>query len=125
MTFLPKTIEHDQTIAQAKDIMKKIHIRHLPVLKNGKLIGILTDRDIALIQQFFMAEPEKVRVEEACSPEHYSTTPDAPLNEVVSYMAEHKLSSALIVDNGKLVGIFTEIDAFRAIADLLETRLKN
>lgn len=125
MTFLPKTIAHDQTIAQAKDLMKKIHIRHLPVTKKGTLIGILTDRDINLVLQFVDSNSEKIRAEDACSPEPYSTTPDALLSDVVRYMADHQLGSALIMDNGKLVGIFTQVDACRAIADLLETRLKN
>jgi len=124
MTFLPKTISHDQTIAQAKDFMKKLHIRHLPVLKSGKLIGVLTDRDISLVLQFVSSHPEKTKVEDACTFEPYFTSPTATLTEVVTHMAEHKIGSALIVDNEKLVGIFTEVDAFRAIADLFETRLR-
>lgn len=125
MTYLPKTITHDQTIVQAKDLMKKLHIRHLPVMKQGKLIGILTDRDINLVSQFIAIHPERTRVEDACTPEPYSTSPDTFLTDVVTYMAEHKLGSALIVENEKLVGIFTELDAYRAIADLFETRLKD
>jgi len=47
------------------------------------------------------------------------------LSEVVRHMADHQLGSALIMDNDKLFGIFTQVDACRAIADLLETRLKS
>tara|TARA_B110001454_G_C12723220_1_gene435929 strand:- start:12255 stop:12632 length:378 start_codon:yes stop_codon:yes gene_type:complete len=124
MTFLPKTINHDQTIGHAISLMKKLHIRHLPVMKNNKLMGILTDRDISLVLRFIASNPDKIRVEDACSPHPYTTSPGTPLADVVSYMAEHTIGSAIIVDNGTLVGIFTEVDAFRAIADLLETRLK-
>jgi acetoin utilization protein AcuB len=124
MTYVPKTIGTDQTIAAASEVMKKLRIRHLPVLRAGKLVGILTDRDVNLILGFKDVDPTTLKVEEALTPEPYFTTPDAPLNEVVSMMAEKKFGCALIVDNGALVGIFTEVDAFRALAELLETRLK-
>lgn len=125
MTHVPKSIGFDQTIAQASEFMRKLRLRHLPVLKGGKLVGILTDRDIKFVMSFSDVDPEKMTVEEAYTPEPYVTSPDAPLNEVVAQMAEHKYGCAIIVDNGKLVGIFTEVDAYKALSELLETRLKH
>lgn len=125
MTYIPKSIGYDQSIAQASEFMRKLHLRHLPVLKGGKLVGILTDRDISLVMSFKDADAEKMTVEEAYTPDPYFTSPDAPLNEVVAHMADKKYGCALIVDNGKLVGIFTETDAYKALAELLETRLKH
>ncbi len=124
MTYVPKTIGSDQTIATAADLMRKLHIRHLPVLRGGKLVGILTDRDVNLILGFKDVDPMKLTVDEALTPDPYFTEPTAPLDEVVTMMAEKKYGCALIVDNKTLVGIFTEVDAFRALAELLETRLK-
>lgn len=124
MTYVPKSIGYDQTIAQASEFMRKLHLRHLPVLKGGKLVGILTDRDINLVLTFKDVDPTKMKVEEAYTPDPYFTKPDAPLSEVVAEMAEKKYGCALVVDNGKLVGIFTEIDAYKALSELLETRLK-
>lgn len=125
MTYVPKSIGYDQTIAQATEVMRKLHLRHLPVLKGGNLVGILTDRDINLVNSLKDVDPTKMSVEEAYTADPYFTKPDAPLNEVVAEMASHKYGCALVVDNGKLVGIFTEIDAYRALSELLETRLKN
>ncbi|MGZ3725919.1 MAG: CBS domain-containing protein [Pseudobdellovibrio sp.] len=125
MTYVPKSIGFDQSIAQASEFMRKLHLRHLPVLKGGKLVGILTDRDINLLLSFKDVDAEKTTVEEAYTPHPYMTSPEAPLNEVVAHMAEKKYGCALIVDNGKLVGIFTETDAYKALSELLETRLKN
>lgn len=124
MTYVPKSIGYDQTIAQASEFMRKLHLRHLPVLKGGELVGILTDRDINLVLGFKDVDATTMTVEEAYTPEPYFTSPKAPLNEVVAHMAEKKYGCALVVDNGKLVGIFTEIDAYKALAELLETRLK-
>ena len=125
MTYVPKTIGYDQPIAKAREFMKTMHLRHLPVLKGGQLVGVLTDRDISLVLQFKDVDPETLKVEEAFTPEPYFTAPSTPLNEVVAHMAERKYGSALVVDNGKLVGIFTEIDAYKALSELLETRLKH
>ncbi len=124
MTYVPKSIGFDQSIAQAQDFMRKLHLRHLPVLKGGELVGILTDRDINLVMTFKDVDATTMTVEEAYTPNPYFTAPTSPLNEVVAHMAEHKFGCALVVDNGKLVGIFTETDAYKALADLLETRLK-
>ncbi len=125
MTYVPKSIGFDQSIAQAREFMKKLHIRHLPVLNGGQLVGILTDRDVNLVLQFKDVDPNTMTVEEAYTPDPYFTEPTAKLDAVVSEMAEKKYGCALVVDNHKLVGIFTEIDAYRALSDLLETRLKN
>lgn len=125
MTFVPKSIGYDQPIAKAQEFMKTMHLRHLPVLKGGQLVGVLTDRDINLVLQFNDVDPKKITVEDAFTPEPYFTSPTTPLNEVVSKMAEKKYGCALVVDNGKLVGIFTEVDAYKALSELLETRLSH
>jgi len=124
MTVQPHTIGFDQSIAKAKDMMTQYHIRHLPVLKGGKLVGILSDRDITFVLTFKDSDPEKTKVEDVYTELPYATSPDASLAEVASLMAEKKYGSALVVSNNKLVGIFTEVDAMRALADLLNTRLK-
>lgn len=125
MTHAPHSIGFDQTIEHAQDFMKKLKLRHLPVLKGGKLVGLLSDRDINLVLQFKDVDPTKLTVEEAYTPEPYFTSPTTPLNEVVSHMAEKKYGCAIVVDNQKVVGIFTEIDAYKALSELLETRLKH
>lgn len=123
MTYVPKSIGYDQTLAQASDFMRKLHIRHLPVLKGGQIVGVLSDRDIKFIASFKDVDLETLKVEEACTAEPYCTTPNAPIDEVAAVMAEKKYGCALVVDNSKLVGIFTEVDAYKALSDLLHTRL--
>ncbi|MGE3975513.1 MAG: CBS domain-containing protein [Bdellovibrionales bacterium] len=125
MTYIPKSIGFDQSIEQAVSVMRELRVRHLPVLKGGKLVGVLSDRDINLVLGFKDVDPKNMKVEEAYTPNPYFTKPSAPLNEVVAEMAEHKYGCALVVDNNTLVGIFTEVDAFRALSELLETRLKH
>lgn len=124
MTHVPKSIGFDRPISHAMEVMRELNIRHLPVLKGGELVGVLTDRDIKLVLGFNDVDPKTLLVDEAYTPDPYFTTPTAPLNEVAAMMAEKKYGCAIVKDNGKLVGIFTEVDALRALTDVLENRLK-
>jgi len=125
MTVVPHTVGVDQSLNTAKQMMIKYGIRHLPVLKAGKVVGILSDRDIKMILGFKDIDAERLTVDEAYTSDPYITSPSAQLNEVVSMMAEKKYGSALVLDNNRLVGIFTAIDALKALSDLLESRFKN
>jgi acetoin utilization protein AcuB len=123
MTTGLHTIGHDQKLAQAHKLMRTHHIRHLPVLQAGKLVGVLSDRDLNLIETLRDVDPERVLVEEAMTPAVYTVSPKAALDEVVREMAHHKYGCAVVLDNDKVVGVFTTVDALRAFSDLLETRL--
>ncbi|HEX2678074.1 MAG TPA: CBS domain-containing protein, partial [Polyangiales bacterium] len=113
----------DQPLSVAHSLMRKHGIRHLPVLHGGALIGLLSDRDLSLIEALKDVDPAKVSVEEAMSSEVYSVSPDAPLDEVVNTMAEQKFGCAVIMQNNHVVGIFTTVDVCRAFSTLLHTRL--
>ena len=123
MTPGPHSIGQEQPLVQAHKLMRDYRIRHLPVLHGGKLVGVLSDRDLHLIETLRDVDPNKVTVEEAMSEVVYTVAPKAPLDEVVREMAKHKYSCAVVEDSGKVVGVFTTVDALRAFADLLETRL--
>lgn len=117
MTTLPHTIGLEISLQKALEMMRTHQIRHLPVMDGGVLKGILTDRDIKLAASFKGAA--ELTVEDVMTPDPYTTTPDAALNTVVNEMAEHKFGCAVVQSNHKVVGIFTEIDALKALAEVL------
>jgi acetoin utilization protein AcuB len=123
MTHSPHSIGQDQTLLQAHQLMRQHSIRHLPVLHGGKLAGVLSDRDLHLIETLRDVDPERVTVEEAMSPTVYTVSPEASLDEVVREMAAHRYGCAVIVDSSKVVGVFTTVDALTAFADLLEKKV--
>lgn len=123
MTAAPHTIGVDQTMAHAHEVMRKFRIRHLPVLSAERLVGVLSDGDLHLVETLRDVDPEKVKVEEAMTDQVYTVHPDAPLDEVVKEMARHKYGSAVVMDNRKVVGVFTTIDACQAFAEMLHTHL--
>tara|TARA_B110001454_G_C12723220_1_gene435923 strand:- start:8390 stop:8788 length:399 start_codon:yes stop_codon:yes gene_type:complete len=119
MTQSPKSIGYDRPLSQAMGVMNEMRVRHLPVLKEGKLIGILTDRDVKLVASFEEIDPDKILVEEACTYDPYCVAPTTDLNEVVDHMARKKYGCAVVMDSGKLVGILTETDVYKAFVDVL------
>ncbi|HEV8245795.1 MAG TPA: CBS domain-containing protein [Polyangiaceae bacterium] len=123
MTTCPITIGAEQPMLQAHRLMRAERIRHLPVLHGGKIVGIVSDRDLHLIETLRDVDPEKISVEEAMTPDPYCVSPDAPLDEVVMTMAERKYGCAVVQEQGKVVGILTTVDVCRAFAELLQTRL--
>ena len=123
MTTTPHSIGADQTLAHAHAMLREHNIRHLPVLVGGKLVGMVTDRDLRFIETMRDVDPTKVTVEDAMVTNVYAVSPETPLDEVVSEMAEHKYGSAIVMQNLKVVGIFTTVDVCTAFVDMLHTRL--
>ncbi len=123
MSTSPHSIGVEQPLTRAHAMMQEHHIRHLPVLHGGKLVGLLTERDVRLVESLKDVDPAKVSVEEAMSSFVYSVSPDAPLDEVVRSMGQHKYGSAVVMQNDRVVGMFTTVDVCKAFAQLLETRL--
>ncbi|GIL18527.1 MAG: hypothetical protein BroJett040_22780 [Oligoflexia bacterium] len=122
MTTLPHTVGTDTTLDKAEKMMNEYRVRHLPVLHGGELVGILTDRDIKMVETFKDVNPKEVKVEDAYTPDPFIVSPHSPLSEVCDQMAHHKYSCVLVVDNKKLVGIFTWVDALNAMKELLGQR---
>lgn len=125
MTTDVRTIGDDQPMSSAHKLMREQRIRHLPVLRQGKVVGMVTDRDLRLVETLRDVDPTKVSVSEAMTPDPYIVSPDASLNEVVATMAAKKYGSVVVSDHGHVVGIFTTVDACSAFAELLTTRLSH
>lgn len=123
MTTCPETIGRDQPMSVAHRIMREHRIRHLPVLDGGRVVGLVSDRDLNLVETLKDVDPKQVSVEEAMTQDPYVVAPDTALDEVVQTMAARKYGSAVVVERNKVVGIFTTVDACAAFAELLQSRL--
>mgnify|MGYP000194268338 CR=1 FL=1 len=131
MTANPYTVSPDATIAEALDLMRKNNIRRLPVVKNGKLVGIVTEREMMEITpskattlsifelNYLLA---KTKVSAVMTKEVITVSPDALLEEAAVLMRDNRVGALPVVDNGKLVGIITETNIFDAFVDLLGFR---
>lgn len=123
MTTSPHSIGREQSLATAHKMMREGDYRHLPVLEAGRLVGLVTLRDLHLIETLRDVDPEKVTVEDAMTTDVYAVSPDAPLDEVAAEMAERKYGCTIVMQNAHVVGVFTTVDACKALHDLLHGRL--
>jgi acetoin utilization protein AcuB len=119
MTATPHTIGRTQSLAMASDLMRAHGIRHLPVLDGGRLVGLLSQRDVYLVETLPGANAAEVRAEEAMVPDVLTTNPDAALADVVEEMVERKAGSAVVMENQLVIGVLTTIDAMKALLDRL------
>ena len=87
MTPSPHTIGAEQTLATAARLFREHQIRHLPVLTAGRLVGMLTERDLALVEALRAVDAEKLLVAEAMTQGAYATSPDTSLEWVALEMA--------------------------------------
>lgn len=117
MTPNPITIAAYQPLTAAHKVMREHHVRHLPVLAEGKLVGVVSMRDLYFIETLPGANPDEVLVSEAMSSEVYTVGPTTPLDEVVREMADNKYGSVVVVDGARIVGVFTTVDALRALLE--------
>lgn len=124
MTKALHTIGHDQTLAAAHRIMHEHAIRHLPVLAAGKLVGMLSLRDLHFIETLKDIDQAQVLVNEAMTQDVFAVGPRSSVRKVAAEMAEHKYGSAVVIDKGHVVGIFTTVDALNALSCLLDQQAK-
>jgi len=122
MTVSPVVIGSDRTLADAHRMMRERGIRHLPVVDAGTLVGVVSQRDLYLAETLRGVDPATDPVREAMSAAPYAVPPGTALEEVAAAMAERKLGSAIVVDRGSVIGLFTTVDALRALAALAGRR---
>lgn len=130
MTFDPVTIRSDQTIGEALVLMFEHDIRHLPVVSHGKIVGMLSDRDIrqllgkaSIAAQHREEERRQLRlpVTEIMATHLYTVATATPIAEGIQLMVEHKIGAVPVVDSKEqVVGIFSELDALRYCLYLIE-----
>lgn len=114
MTPEPTTVSPQDSLATAKALMDAEQFRELPVLEQGKLVAILTDRDLRAHTGYW----ESTRVSAAMKTDPVTTTPDAKVTDAARLLIEHKIGGLPVVRDGKLVGIITATDLLKAFLDL-------
>lgn len=123
MTPAPRSIDIDAPVRLAQDLMIDLEIRHLPVTEDGRLVGILSDRDIAFASNGPTEDLcERLRVRDVCSLEVYRVAPEAPLDSVLAAMAERRIGSVVVTEGERIAGLFTATDACRCFAEHLRGR---
>lgn len=124
MTRMPVTISKKITVFDALAIMKKNKIRQLPVVSEGKLEGMVTEKDLLTVSPspatslsiFELNELlAKMTVAEVMTKSPLTVQPGTTLEEAALLMREHKINSVPVLENDRLVGLITVTDIFDAL----------
>lgn len=108
------------SMATAFELMREHSIRHVPVVQDGEIVGIVSERDLNTFRNLRNADPRKVSLLEAMTAPAYTVSPDTPLAEVARVMAYNKYGAAVVARGRRIVGVFTTTDALCELARLLE-----
>jgi len=118
MSEAPTTIQTDADYREAFDIMHDRNLHHLPVVDpEGRVVGILTHRDLQLAARHFLEA--EVEVSEVMHAPVVTVTPDEPLASAARLMISNRIGGLPVLKDGRVVGVLTETDLFRALIELL------
>jgi acetoin utilization protein AcuB len=122
MTSCPLTVAPTSSLSKAVRVMRDNQVRHLPVVDGGRVAGILSQRDVLIMESLPGVNPTEVRVEEAMVRDVFTAGPETPIGEVVETMIDRKIGSTIVCEGDHVLGVFTTIDALRALHDRLARR---
>jgi len=124
MTANPITVAPKTSLGRANRLMKENHIRRLPVIDHGQLVGIVTLGDLreaspsdatslSIFEIHYLLA--KLTIEDIMTKDPVSVAPDATIYEAAQIMLQNKIAGLPVVDQGQVVGIITESDIFRMV----------
>ncbi|TCL76526.1 acetoin utilization protein AcuB [Hydrogenispora ethanolica] len=131
MTASPVTTTETTPILEAGEIFRKNNFARLPVVRDGKLVGIITQEDILKVSPSAATTLSvwelnyvlsKLQVKDAMTKNPFAIRPEATLEEAALLMREKEVGALPVVDGDRLVGIITESDIFDAFLDLMGLR---
>ncbi|MFO7666187.1 MAG: CBS and ACT domain-containing protein [Desulfobacterales bacterium] len=122
------TIDENESMQEAINLIKQHKINMLPVMKKGKLVGIITDRDLkkssasdatTLDVHELMYLISKIKIKDIMSKKPVTIPPDFTIEETASVLLDNNISGAPVLDHdNQLIGIITQADIFKVIISL-------
>lgn len=131
MTKKVATVGLDDYLSDAVTIMRDMNIKHLPVIKGGKIKGILSDRDIKefspskatsldIYELHYLLANTKIK--DVMKSKVISASPDTPVEEAAMTLLDNNIGCLPVLDKDQLVGIISDKDIFRALVDITGVR---
>jgi CBS domain-containing protein len=124
MTSNPCSIDAEKSVAYAAKMMREEDVGLAPIVEGDKLIGMLTDRDIAIRVVAEGRNPDQVKVADVASKQVVTIDPQQDLDEALRIMAKHQVRRlAVLEEDGKLVGVVAQADVAREGDDMQTGKL--
>jgi len=119
MTWMPHAVDAGQSIAGALGRMQTLSVGHLPVMERGRVVGMLTERELAQVSTAVGFDAQWVPVADVMRPDVCCVGMDAPLFDAVRDMAQRHSDCCAVVEGDRLVGILTSTDVLAVLARML------
>jgi CBS domain-containing protein len=111
MSSNPTSVDPSATVVEAAKLMRDEDVGSLPVVENGRLAGVVTDRDIAVRAVAEGKDPQSTKVADVCSGDLVTIDPQQDLDEALRLMARHQVRRLPVVEeDGRLVGVVAQAD---------------
>ena len=116
----PITAHENDPVETLANLMRKNGVRHLPILKGDKVVGIVSDRDVKLVEGLDVKDRAQVLARHIMSPDPITVHASSTLDHVAFEMSKRKIGSVIVTaESGKFLGIFTSTDALNALIEIV------
>ena len=115
----PITVTEDMSVDELLMLMREHGIRHLPVVRDGVAVGVISDRDVRLFAGLSVAEKFQVNAGDIMSPDPLTVSSTTALDDVAFMMPDNKVGSVIVLEDDELLGIFTATDALNALVEIV------
>ncbi len=110
------TASPEDTVEEAIQLMRRFSIRHIPVVENGKLVGLVTESNL---RAYLSSEKLQLPLKEVMILNPITVDPDTSIDEAAKIIYKYKIGGLPVVSNGKLIGIITITDILEAFIELM------
>lgn len=114
----PQTADENASVDELKKMMTELGIRHVPITKNGRVVGVVSDRDLKVVAGLDRVEKSLVRAGDIMAADPVTVSASATLDEVAFEMSRLKIGSVIVNEGDKFLGIFTVTDALNALIEI-------
>lgn len=124
MTPFPYSVQLETTLTAVRNLMQAHNIHHIPVMNDGKIVGVITEKEIETRQKVLNGGDNEKSLEVLHVPmsKAYVVDINEPLENVLLTMANKRIGATVITKHGKLVGVFTYIDACRYFGQYIKSK---
>jgi CBS domain-containing protein len=117
MTSNPTTCEPSTTVVEAAKVMASEDVGPVPVVEGGRLVGLVTDRDLVIRVIAEGRDPNSTTLGEIATSDLVTVQPDTDLEEATRLMSQHQVRRLPVVENSRLIGIVAQADVARTLEE--------
>lgn len=117
----PAVLTEEASVEDMMRVMKGKGVRHIPIVKNGNVVGVVSDRDVRVVMGLNFSEKNIVQAGDIMAKDPVTVSSETPLDEVALEMSQRKIGSVIVNEGDKLLGIFTVTDALNALIEIIRS----